>query len=46
MKNPPMNSNWKEKQEEWEEFMESNYKDMREAWDYFLKKWLFKQCFC
>jgi hypothetical protein len=38
LKNPPLNSNWKEKQEEWEEFIESNCKDMREAWDYFLKK--------
>jgi hypothetical protein len=36
--NPPLNSNWKEKKEEWEEFLEANCKDTREAWDYFLKK--------
>jgi len=38
MKNPPLNSNWKEKKEEWEEFLESNYKYTRETWHYFLKK--------
>jgi hypothetical protein len=36
--NPPPNSNWKEKQEEWEEFLKANCKDTRESWDYFLKK--------
>jgi hypothetical protein len=38
LKNPPPNSNWQEKQEEWEEFLEANCKDTRESWDYFLKK--------
>jgi hypothetical protein len=38
LKNPPPNSNWKEKQDEWEQFLESNCKDTREAWEYFLKK--------
>jgi hypothetical protein len=38
LKNPPPNSNWQKKQEEWEVFLEANYKDTREAWDYFLKK--------
>jgi hypothetical protein len=38
LKNPPPSSNWQEKQEEWEEFMEANCKDTREAWDYFMKK--------
>jgi hypothetical protein len=36
--NPPLNSNWKEKQEEWEECFEANCKDTCESWDYFLKK--------
>jgi len=36
--NPPPNSNWQEKQEEWEEFLETNCKDTREVWDYFMKK--------
>jgi hypothetical protein len=35
---PPPNSNWKKKQDEWEEFLEANCKDTCEAWDYFLKK--------
>jgi hypothetical protein len=38
LKNPPPNSNWKERQDEWEQFLESNCKDTREAWEYFLKK--------
>lgn len=38
LKNPPPNSNWQKRQEEWEVFLEANCKDTREAWDYFLKK--------
>jgi hypothetical protein len=33
LKIPPSNSNWKEKQDEWEWFLKSNYKDVREAWE-------------
>jgi hypothetical protein len=36
--NPPPNSNWKENQEEWEEFLEANCKYIREASNLFLKK--------
>jgi len=36
--NPPPNSNWRERQEMWEEFLEDNYKDTKEVWEYFLKK--------